>query len=204
MKLSRLVEISASEEAKKRGLSYVGWGKWADKSGSIIAQTIKGKLVFLGGDKDIRADKNIVKAEEVATYAHQGQRYGLHPYTYHLNKVYQNAVKFGGSSVERQVSWLHDVIEDTAMTEDQLQRIFGEKVAHLVDLLTNRSSKEETYKRIRTDPQAVFVKLCDRLANVEGGEKNEMYRKQQPLFKSILYRPGEYESLWHELDTKLA
>jgi guanosine-3',5'-bis(diphosphate) 3'-pyrophosphohydrolase len=203
MKLSTLLELSASEEAKQKGLHYAGWGKWADNQNKIVAQTVKGKLVFSAQNEYIKKDQNVVKAEEVATYAHKGQQYGLQPYTYHLNKVYQNAVRFGGDSTAQQAAWLHDVLEDTAMTEDELRRIFGEKVAHIVDLVTNQPSKEETLRRIRSNPEAVFVKLCDRLANVEEGEKNDMYRKQQPLFKKMLYRPNEFESLWNELDKKL-
>ncbi len=217
MKLTEILEESeASEEAKKRGLVGKGWGRWYDKEGNLVAKTEKGKLKFIvnkepkqtsrpavADELQRHEEKYINKAATIAIRAHGDQKYGDQPYSYHLKKVYDNAVRFGGSAVSRVCSLLHDTLEDTKLPKQEIEQEFGPKVAHIVDLLSNRPSKEETYKRIRTDPEAVFVKLCDRLANVSEGKKNDKYRKEHPLFKSILYRRGEYESMWHELDKKL-
>jgi len=53
MKLLTLIkESEASEKANSLGLNHVGWGKYADKSGDVVAQTQHGKLVFLDKEKD--------------------------------------------------------------------------------------------------------------------------------------------------------
>lgn len=142
-------------------------------------------------------------AAKFALKAHGNQKYGSHPYGYHLEKVYQNTVRYGGSEPAKQAGWLHDVIEDTSVTKAEVARAFGGNVAKIVDLVSNRSSKEATNKRIRTSKDAVFVKLCDRLANVTEGAKNDKYRKAHPLFKSILYKKGEFDALWKAIDKVL-
>jgi (p)ppGpp synthase/HD superfamily hydrolase len=146
---------------------------------------------------------DVKEAAKFAVKAHGNQSYGGKPYAYHLEQVYKNTVKYGGSTTQQIAAWLHDVIEDTSTTKAEVSKEFGSAVATLVDLLSNRGSKETTYKRIRSSKDAVFVKLCDRLANVSAGAKNDMYRKQHPLFKSILYKSGEFDSLWKEIDRRL-
>ena len=146
---------------------------------------------------------NVKDAANFALKAHKGQRYGSKPYSYHLAQVFQNTRKYGGSDLEQAAAWLHDVVEDTSVTTTELVREFGSNVAKIVDLVSNRGSKEATFNRIRSNPRAVFVKLCDRLANVSEGAKNNKYRKEHPLFKSILYKKGEFDSLWKAIDGKL-
>lgn len=147
---------------------------------------------------------NIVKdAAKFAAKAHGQQRYGDKAYSYHLEKVYRNTTRFGGSEVHQATAWLHDVIEDTSVTKSDIAKAFGSKVAKIVDLVSNRGTKEATFKRIRADKDAVFVKLCDRLANVTAGAKNNKYRKEHSLFKSILYKKGEFDALWKAIDLKL-
>ena len=145
-------------------------------------------------------EKDIIK---YAISCHGDQKYGSMPYVYHLHKVAQLVKKWGGSAEQIQAAYLHDVVEDTDVPLSQLQHDFGSGVSHIVDLLTNQGSKESTFKRIRTSKSAVFVKLCDRLANVSEGGKLPKYRKEYPIFRSILYKPGEFDGLWNELDKLL-
>jgi (p)ppGpp synthase/HD superfamily hydrolase len=205
MKLTEILEESeASEEAKKKGLVSKGWGNWADKSGNIVAKTVKGKLEFTKKQEPTKS--NELSPTDVLAYAeqvHGDQKYGDKPYSYHLKKVYHNAVKYGGSYVAKTASLLHDVLEDTPITKPELAAKVGPQVADVVDLVSNQPSKEDTLRRIRSNPDAVFVKLCDRLANVQEGQKNDKYRKEQPLFKSILYRQGEHDNLWAAIDKAL-
>jgi (p)ppGpp synthase/HD superfamily hydrolase len=146
---------------------------------------------------------NVKEAAKFAIKAHGSQRYGGKPYSYHLEKVYKNVVRFGGSDVHQTAAWLHDVIEDTGVTKGDVAKTFGSSVARIVDLVSNQGSKEATYKRIRTDKDAVFVKLCDRLANVTEGGKRDMYRKQYQLFSNILYKRGEFDALWKAIEKTL-
>jgi len=138
-----------------------------------------------------------------AIQCHGNQKYGSMPYIYHLHKVAQLVKKWGGSAEQIQAAYLHDTVEDTDTTLGDIQHNFGSGVAQLVGLLTNQVSKEATFKRIRTNRSAVLIKLCDRLANVTEGGKLDKYRKEHPLFKSILYKPGEFDGLWNELDRLL-
>lgn len=142
-------------------------------------------------------------AAEFALTAHGDQMYGPLPYSYHLGMVVVNVVMYGGGSVAQMAGWLHDTIEDTDVTKDAIAYEFGDDVAEIVDLVSNRPTQEETNHRIRTSRDAVFVKLCDRLANVTEGKKNDKYRKAHPLFKSILYRKGEFDGLWKAIDKAL-
>lgn len=144
-----------------------------------------------------------MKAQQFAVKAHGDQKYGDKPYEYHLQKVVDNVRSFGGNENQIQAAYLHDVLEDTYIEKDELEKKFGKDVADIVDLLSNTGNKEETFKRIRTNPDAVFVKLADRLANTSEGKKNDKYRKEQPLFKSILYRKGEFDEMWDQLDKNL-
>lgn len=188
-----LNESDASEEAKKKGLDYLSFGRYG-KDGKVTHKVVNGKL------------QPVIKQtnpEKFAVKAHGNQMYGSKPYLYHLKKVNELVIKYGGSKEEQIIAFLHDVLEDTPVTKEELSKKFGSKIAHIVDLLSNKSSKEETFKRIRTSREAVFVKLCDRLANVSEGTKNNKYRKEQSLFKQILYRPGEFDNLWREIESKL-
>lgn len=149
-------------------------------------------------------DKNkLNNAAQFALTAHGDQMYGPYRYSYHLSKVVHTAFTYGGSTLTQVASWLHDTIEDTDVTKEDVAYEFGDEVAHIVDLVSNRPTKEETCERIRTNSDAVFVKLCDRLANVTEGEKNDKYRKAHPLFKSVLYREGEFDALWTAIDKAL-
>jgi (p)ppGpp synthase/HD superfamily hydrolase len=198
-----LKESEAADEAKKRGLVSKGAGNWYDKSGKFVAKTVDGKLQDVEAATPKR-DTSMDKAVSFALQAHGDQKYGDKPYEYHLRKVFDNAIKFKGTPDAKAAAMLHDTIEDTNVTKDQLAHEFNPHIAHIVDLVSNQPSKEQTYQRIRTDPDAVFVKLCDRLANVSEGQKNKKYRMEQPLFRSILYRKGEFEPLWQAIERALA
>ena len=166
----------------------------------------------------------INEARHFAIMAHWGQMYGKKPYLYHLQKVVDNVTTFAESwslskiqndlQIRRALAWLHDVVEDTDVTIEKISQEFDEEIAGLVSLLTNlltydpdacefKPDKEKTYQRIQTNRHAVFVKLCDRLANVSEGEKNDKYRKEHSLFKEILYKEGEFENLWSAIHEQL-
>ncbi|TYL54721.1 guanosine-3',5'-bis(diphosphate) 3'-pyrophosphohydrolase [Agromyces mariniharenae] len=103
-------------------------------------------------------------AKGIAFVAHRGQldRSGL-PYIDHPGRI---AERFDPVTepVEAAASWLHDVLEDTAVTEQELLEagVLPEIVV-VVQLLTRRPevSPDEYYARIRRDPIALRVKLAD-------------------------------------------
>lgn len=143
---------------------------------------------------------NIVqKARDFAVKSHGSQTYGTQPYLYHLNKVVDVARRFGASEEVLAACYLHDTVEDTKITSLDLTTNFGTKIAALVLGVTNMPDKESTLNRTRSNKTAVFIKLCDRIANCEEGGKILKYQKEMPLFYKVLYRKGEYDTMWDHL-----
>jgi (p)ppGpp synthase/HD superfamily hydrolase len=66
-------------------------------------------------------------------------------------------------------SLLHDVIEDTSITKEELAEIFGQVVAHIVDLLSKKKKvpAEVYYREIATDIRAIIIKAADRACNID-------------------------------------
>jgi hypothetical protein len=69
--------------------------------------------------------------------------------------------------------WAHDVIEDCRQTYNDVKEQLGERVADIVYALTNEKGRtrreranDQYYWGIRETPGAVYVKLCDRIANM--------------------------------------
>ena len=157
-------------------------------------------------------------ARTFALDAHGDQRYGDHPYADHLAAVAELLVPFGEDAVR--IGYLHDVVEDTAITLDELRTEFGDVVACCVALLTDepgesrKERKAKTYAKLaQVGPElelALTVKAADRLANVRAciadgkAELLSVYRREHPAFRSAAYRPGRCERLWQELDTLLS
>ena len=108
-------------------------------------------------------------------------------------------------------AWLHDILEDTPTTLEEIEEMFGEAVGHVVNLLTDKKGKNRlerhlrTYHAIRTNPDATLIKLCDRRHNqarsLEHGEHwMAMYLKEFVYFKFALWTPHRFKKLWEELD----
>lgn len=144
-----------------------------------------------------------------------GKTYGGKPYAVHNEAVLRILLKFGVTDPEVLAAGvLHDVIEDTKITREQLGEVFGERVATLVWAVSKQSgvprsiAAKRNYPQIRMTPDATVVKLGDRIANVEKGvhEQNRhtaMYRKEQPAFREALYVQGQHEEMWAYLETLL-
>lgn len=108
-------------------------------------------------------------------------------------------------------AWLHDIIEDTPTTLEEIEDTFGYQVADVVNLLTDKEGRNRlerhlrTYHAIRTDPDATLIKLCDRRHNqarsIEHGEHYAaMYEREYNYFKFALWTPHWFKALWDELD----
>jgi hypothetical protein len=119
------------------------------------------------------------KALEFATKSHEGQfrKDGVTPYITHPIRVRNRASVHPKFTPEMgAAAFLHDVVEDCGVTVDQLRDQFGDKVAELVDHMTNRSKQtglpREQRKKIDRDrlalaPQdAKILKLFDRIDNL--------------------------------------
>jgi guanosine-3',5'-bis(diphosphate) 3'-pyrophosphohydrolase len=161
---------------------------------------------------------NVAEARVFAVTAHAEQRYGDQPYSVHLDAAARIAAPYG--ELARVVAYLHDVVEDTQVSLDDVRARFGELVAECVALLTDapganrKERKAKTYARLALvagpSELALIVKAADRLANVRAcvAEQNfelwEMYRGEHAAFRAAAYRVGQCEPIWAELDALLA
>jgi (p)ppGpp synthase/HD superfamily hydrolase len=158
------------------------------------------------------------QARSFAVTAHGEQKYGHRPYSYHLDAVAAIAAPYGETAAV--VAYLHDTVEDTEATLEEVERQFGSVVAGCVALLTDepganrKERKAKTYAKLAkvSGPAelALLVKVADRLANVRACVHDrktslwELYRSEQPAFRQAAYRSGLCESLWAELDSLLS
>jgi len=107
-------------------------------------------------------------AREIATAAHEGQfrRDGVTPYIHHPEAVAQ---RVQGDEVAEAAAWLHDVIEDTGLTKDDLkERGVPDEVIEVVALMThtNGISYERYLAAIAAHPIAKRVKIADMITNL--------------------------------------
>lgn len=124
------------------------------------------------------------KAYKIAEKAHGNQRRKSGElYISHPLSVAGILVELGMDNESVAAALLHDVVEDTQTTLEELRTIFGEDVAHLVDGVTkltriNFSSVEEQQAEnlrkmllaMSQDVRVMLVKLCDRLHNMRTAE----------------------------------
>lgn len=167
----------------------------------------------------------IVKfAKRLALVNHGEQEHGCLSISEHLADVAKHVKKHAKGMPYRNeivaAAWLHDVIEDTDMTIEDLESYFCDAgfdpddywhVTKIVDAVTDEpgSSRKErhlnTYWKIREDASATLVKLCDRRHNQSRSIKHgeiyaAMYAKEYDYFKFALWNPSDYQDLWAELD----
>lgn len=138
--------------------------------------------------------QEINRAIDFARNAHKGQTYDGLEYFYHLQKTYEVAVRFGLNHNVQVACYLHDTLEDTKVSFEEIWDEFGWYIAHLVFLVADDKSKNRKerkanfHSKLNQDTNAILVKLCDRIANVEAciefGNKSllEMYRKENDDF----------------------
>jgi (p)ppGpp synthase/HD superfamily hydrolase len=159
---------------------------------------------------------NVAKAKEFAIAKHGNQKYGEHPYSYHLAQVSQVLAEFGyaGDEAIAAAGWLHDTLEDTPTTYEMLASEFGKETADIVWAVTsepggNRVDRfRKTALKIQSNKKALAVKLADRIANTEASLQSnpklyKMYIKEFPLFKELLYNPQDVElmPMWNRLES---
>ncbi|MGY3054093.1 guanosine-3',5'-bis(diphosphate) 3'-pyrophosphohydrolase [Pedobacter sp. UYEF25] len=127
------------------------------------------------GDK-----KELRKAFDLALESHKDmRRKSGEPYIYHPIAVAQIAAEeIGLGTTSIVCALLHDVVEDTQMTLDDIEREFGKKTAKIIDGLTkiagvfdtNSSLQAENFRKmlltLADDVRVILIKLADRLHNM--------------------------------------
>jgi guanosine-3',5'-bis(diphosphate) 3'-pyrophosphohydrolase len=126
-----------------------------------------------------RADLALLgRAYEVAEASHRGQtRKSGEPYITHPLAVTMILAQLGAETTTLVASLLHDTVEDTAVTLDQVRIGFGDEVAYLVDGVTKlekvdfgAAAEAETFRKMLLatgeDVRVMVIKLADRLHNM--------------------------------------
>ncbi|HEY2581054.1 MAG TPA: bifunctional (p)ppGpp synthetase/guanosine-3',5'-bis(diphosphate) 3'-pyrophosphohydrolase [Mucilaginibacter sp.] len=128
-----------------------------------------------------KGDKRMIrKAFDMALESHKDmRRKSGEPYIYHPIAVAQIAAEeIGLGTTSIVCALLHDVVEDTNMTLDDIEREFGKKVAMIIDGLTkisgvfdtNSSLQAENFRKmlltLADDVRVILIKLADRLHNM--------------------------------------
>jgi len=131
-----------------------------------------------------KKDKELIrKAFEIAVDAHKDQRRKTkEPYIYHpiaVAKIVANEIGLGGTSIV--CALLHDVVEDSDDYRlEDIERLFGETIARIVNGLTKISSlkkdqdasiQAENYRKmlltLNDDVRVILIKIADRLHNMQ-------------------------------------
>lgn len=155
------------------------------------------------------------KALLVAEKAHGNQSYDIYPYMYHIRQAVSIGKELGYSDSILVALALHDTLEDTELSFNDLSREFGAEVAEIVFCVTDelgrnrKERKEKTYPKIKGNWKATVVKICDRIANVSHskGRNNRlyvMYAQEQKQFHNSIHdsnHPIEVHKAWDRLDS---
>ena len=158
-----------------------------------------------------RSDKLMIrKAFNLSVEAHSTQRRKTgEPYIFHpisVAKIVANEIGLGATSIA--AALLHDVVEDTKYTVNDIERLFGDTVARIVSGLTKISSlkkdkdhsiQAENFRKmlltLHDDVRVILIKVADRLHNMQTMDAMPAY-KQVKIASETLYI---YAPLAHRL-----
>ena len=138
--------------------------------------------VFIHYIKNEDDRNNIKKAYDFVVEKHKTQfRKSGEPYVQHLIETAYTVAKLQGGPSTIIAAFLHDVVEDTDVTTEEVEALFGSDVSHLVEAVTkiqrmqlNRIDEEEfeaeghrkIFIAMAKDIRVIIVKLADRLHNM--------------------------------------
>lgn len=164
----------------------------------------------------------IATAKAVAAFAHCKQRYTPEEdYIVHLEEVDSILCDAGFCDAQYRISaYLHDVVEDSPVSFKLVREYFGVSVQRIVYAVTNERGLtpkmvfDKTVAKLASIPEAIPVKLADKLANGKRGFANPgskfyaKYKDSYPEFRlklkeeSLRYNhiEGDLQSLWNQLD----
>lgn len=181
-----------------------------EKENKAIAHEYK-ELLRISYQTLTTEDKKLIrKAFDVAVDAHKDQRrksgeaYIFHPIA--VAKIVASDIGLGATSIA--AALMHDVVEDTPITVKDIDKMFGPKIAQLVEGLTkislvqkdlNVSMQAENFRRmlltLNDDVRVILIKIADRLHNMLTMDSMEDH-KQVKLASETLYI---YAPLAHRL-----
>ena len=181
-----------------------------EKENKAILQEYK-ELLRISYQTLTTEDKKLIrKAFDVAMDAHKDQRrksgeaYFFHPIA--VAKIVASEIGLGATAIA--AALMHDVVEDTPITVEDIEKMFNPKVAQLVEGLTkiskvqkemNVSMQAENFRKmlftLHDDVRVILIKIADRLHNMQTLETMEDH-KQVKIASETLYI---YAPLAHRL-----
>lgn len=180
------------------------------------------ELIAKYSDRGIMIGSSQSIIEKARIYAEQchnstNHLYDGSPYYFHLNEVYNQALKFSYLVPEEDrdnflaAAWVHDVIEDCRQTYNDVLKATNKEVAELAYALTNEKGKSRSerankkyYDDMKNVPHAVLLKACDRIANFSysvqaKSRMADMYAKENQSFVEKIYNPKYRDAFFHLL-----
>jgi GTP pyrophosphokinase len=149
---------------------------------------------------ELKNKRTVRKAFNLAVSAHKDmRRKSGEPYIYHpleVARIVAGEIGLGETSII--CALLHDVVEDTDYTIDDMRRMFGDKVARIIDGLTKikelfdhtPSAQAENFRKmlltLSDDVRVILIKLADRLHNMRTLESMS-HEKQLKIASETIY-----------------
>ena len=180
-----------------------------DKSSLLIKNSYNSLLRTLPNETSKEDKKLIKKAFDLANFSHKkimrksGEPYIIHPIS--VAKIVSKDIGLGPTAIASAL--LHDVVEDTDVTLDDIKDSFGEKISIIIDGLTkiseivdtNKSKQAENFRKmlltLSNDINVILIKIADRLDNMRSLEYLSE-RKRKKIASETLYI---YAPLAHRL-----
>jgi guanosine-3',5'-bis(diphosphate) 3'-pyrophosphohydrolase len=167
---------------------------------------------------DNKDKKMIREAFKLAMDAHKnvrrksGEPYVIHPIEVAI--IVSKEIGLGPTSIA--ASLLHDVVEDSDYTLNDIERVFGEKVARIIDGLTkisgvfdqNVSVQAENFRKmlltIADDIRVILIKLADRLHNMRTMESMPAHKQLKIASETLfIFAPLAHRLGLHSIKTEL-
>ena len=175
-------------------------------------QKLLQKIIDQSSDPDL-----IKKAYEFADKAHKGQKresgedYIIHPLftAYYLSELKLSAVTVAAG-------FLHDVVDDTKITDEQIKKEFGKDIAFLVESVSKLGkikyrgveryieNLRKVFFAMAKDIRVILIKLCDRLHNLETLKYLPTEKAKRIAIETLdIYAPISFRLGMRELTGKL-
>ena len=165
-------------------------------------------------------DKKLIRlAFDTAVEAHKSQRRKSgEPYIFHPIAVARIvAAQIGLDATSISAALLHDVVEDTSYTNEDMERIFGKTIAHIVAGLTKIShlSREndislqaENFRKLlltmNDDVRVILIKIADRLHNMQTMDAMAEYKQTKIASETLyIYAPIAHRIGLYNIKTEL-
>ncbi|QQT68609.1 bifunctional (p)ppGpp synthetase/guanosine-3',5'-bis(diphosphate) 3'-pyrophosphohydrolase [Brevibacterium casei] len=205
---------SSAESRRPRGISRLAW--WAARAqNNADYPRVLGPMIRALQASHPKADIDlVVRAYTVAEEAHRGQtRKSGDPYITHPVAVATILAEIGMLPVTLAAALLHDTVEDTDYSLEQLTESFGPEVAAMVDGVTKldkltygQAAQSETVRKMivamAKDIRVLVIKLADRLHNartwkfVPAASSTKKARETLEIYAPLAHRLGMNTIKW--------